>query len=422
MYLRSGKNFSSYIRSTLIVLVFSATGMSEALALPSFARQTGEACDACHVGAYGPQLTAHGMKFKLGGYTESDGKDGHIPLAAMLIENYTHTAKDQDPPPEDLSKNNNLALQELSGFVAGKLYDGFGAFAQVTYSDIDKATALDNTELRYATETTLLGQEGTFGVTVNNNPAMQDPFNTLPAWRFPYTSSDLAPGPEAGPLLDDMIAGTVMGVTAYAQLNNGVYAELGNYSSLSNNFLGTVNVDPGPEVNGLAPYWRVAYFKDKRAYSYSVGVVGMSAELRDRNASGAGDKFADYGIDGHYQFLGNRMNIFSVNGSYLHEARTVADEKSNLDQLNIAGSYYYDKSYGGTVRYFSTADDSSAKLDTTGLMLQADWSPFGKESSWQAPLANLRLGLQYTEYNKLNGVSSNASDANTLMAFAWASL
>lgn len=395
----------------------------DALALPSYARQTGEACDSCHVGSFGPQLTAHGMKFKLGGYTDSDGKPGHLPLAAMLIANYTHTAQDQDPPPDDFSKNNNVAMQELSGFIAGKLYDHIGTFTQITYSGVDKVTALDNTDIRYARETTLFGQEGTIGVTVNNNPSMQDPFNTLPAWRFPYTSSDLAPGVEAGPLLDDMIAGTVYGITVYSQLANGMYAELGNYASFSNNFLDVINVEQGQEINGLAPYWRVAYFKDNRSASYSVGVHGMSAELKDHGASGAGDKYADYGVDGHYQFLGNRMNIMSVNGSYTHEARDVAAEKSNLNQLNVAGSYYYDKSYGGTLRYFSTTDDSSAKLDSNGWMLQADWTPFGKENSWQAPWANLRLGLQYTIYNKLNGESGSvAGDANTLMGFVWASL
>ena len=55
-------------------------------------------------------------------------------------------------------------------------------------------------------------------------------------------------------------------------------------------------------------------------------------------------------------------------------------------------------------------------------MLQADWTPFGKEESWNAPWANLRVGLQYTMYNKFEGDSSNASDYNTLMAFIWASM
>ena len=42
--------------------------------LPSFARQTGSDCAACHVGGYGPQLTPYGIKFKLGGYLDSNGK------------------------------------------------------------------------------------------------------------------------------------------------------------------------------------------------------------------------------------------------------------------------------------------------------------------------------------------------------------
>ncbi|MBL8446093.1 MAG: hypothetical protein JNJ44_01630, partial [Zoogloeaceae bacterium] len=36
-----------------------------AQAVPSFARQTGQECAACHVGAYGPQLTPYGIKFKI---------------------------------------------------------------------------------------------------------------------------------------------------------------------------------------------------------------------------------------------------------------------------------------------------------------------------------------------------------------------
>ena len=42
----------------------------------------------------------------------------------------------------------------------------------------------------------------------------------------------------------------------------------------------------------------------------------------------------------------------------------------------------------------------SNRPDTRGYMLQADWTPWGKESSWGQPWANLRLGLQYTGYRK----------------------
>lgn len=402
----------------LMLMMLSLVAASNAFALPSFARQTGESCDSCHIGSFGPQLTPHGMKFKIGGYTESDGKPGHVPLAAMLIETYTHTRADQDPdvdgsPTAGFSKNNNTVMQELSLFLAGKWFENVGSFAQATFSGVDKKTSLDNVDIRYASDK-LLGENGTFGVSLNNNPGFQDPFNTLPGFRFPYVSSDFGPAPGAGVLLDDGVSGQVFGATAYAQMANGLYAEFGGYHALSEGFLKKVKLDPTAEVRGFAPYWRLAYFKDRKSEAFSVGLVGMSAKARDYAHTFSAEKFSDVGIDAHYQLLGNRMNIWSINGAYIHENGPV-----DVNQLNVAGSYYFDKTYGATVRYFSV---SVPDASSNGWTLQADWTPFGKESSWQAPWANLRLGLQYTMYNKLDGDSSNASDANTMMAFAWLSL
>ena len=402
----------------------SVAGVGEALALPSFARQTGESCDSCHVGAYGPQLTPHGMKFKIGGYTESDGKDGHVPLAAMVVGTFTQTKKAQIPAPNHFDENNNTVMQELSGFLGGKLYKNVGAFAQATYSGVEEKTALDNVDLRYATETTLLGQQGIFGVSLNNSPTVQDPFNTLPAWRFPYVSSDAAPAME-GETLFDTLAGTVGGATAYAFLSNGFYAEIGDYQSPWHSAMKKVNIDAEKKITGAAPYGRVAYFQDVRRYSYSAGIVGISASLRDFGATGPSDKYSDFGVDGHYQFLGTRKHIYSVNGSYIRESRTLDTAEPAMSQklnaLNLTGSYYFDKTYGATVHYFNTSSDES-DLESSGVTMQADWTPFGKEASWHAPWANVRVGLQYTMYNKLNGDSDNASDSNTLVGFVWASL
>ena len=218
------------------------------------------------------------------------------------------------------------------------------------------------------------------------------------------------------------VAGTVWGITAYTQMHNGIYAELGGYKSFSESFLDNINVEPGQKINGLAPYWRLAYSKDMHKQVFSVGLVGMFAKLRDYGTSGPDDKYTDIGIDGHYQFLGTRKHIISVDGSFINESQNIAGEdKTHLNQFNLAGSYYYDKSYGGTMRYFNTTGINGT-ADTNGLMLQADWTPFGKEDSPYAPWVNLRVGLQYTLYNKLNGDSSNASDGNTIMAFVWAAL
>jgi hypothetical protein len=52
--------------------------------------------------------------------------------------------------------------------------------------------------------------------------------------------------------------------------------------------------------------------------------------------------------------------------------------------------------------------------------------PFGKAESWGRPLANLKLGIQYTIYTVYNGggqnydgFGRNASDNNTLFLYAW---
>src|SRR5215469_18203908 len=63
-------------------------------AVPSFARQTGQPCATCHVGAFGPQLTQFGREFKMNGFVWNDGKS-HVPLAGMLQASFTHTSADQ---------------------------------------------------------------------------------------------------------------------------------------------------------------------------------------------------------------------------------------------------------------------------------------------------------------------------------------
>jgi hypothetical protein len=62
---------------------------------------------------------------------------------------------------------------------------------------------------------------------------------------------------------------------------------------------------------------------------------------------------------------------------------------------------------------------TSGSPDSAGYILQADWTPFCKEASWGEPWANVRLGLQYTMYNKFDGTSDQAGDNDTTYLFAW---
>src|SRR5438552_3722869 len=58
----------SLLRASLLITAAMCV-LPKAHALPSFARQTGQRCAACHVGGNWPQLTPWGRFFKLSGYT-----------------------------------------------------------------------------------------------------------------------------------------------------------------------------------------------------------------------------------------------------------------------------------------------------------------------------------------------------------------
>ena len=132
-------------------------------------------------------MTPYGMQFKLSGYTDTDGKGDKVPLSAMAVANWTRSSKDLPTAPDHFNNNNNAALQEVSAFVAGRLSDNIGTFIQGTYSGVDRKSALDQVDIRYASNVNLGGHEGIAGVSINNNPTLTDPFNSIGQWRFPYT-------------------------------------------------------------------------------------------------------------------------------------------------------------------------------------------------------------------------------------------
>lgn len=422
-------------------------------AVPSFARQTGSDCAACHVGSYGPQLTPYGVKFKLGGYTDTDGKDGKVPLSAMLVSSITHTARDQaEAPTPHTNTNDNATVDEASIFLAGRLTDQIGAFIQGTYDGNERNTALDQMDIRFARATELAGHSVTYGLSLNNNPGVQDPFNTMSVWGFPYTGSALAFGTgDASTLINGGLEQHVTGLSAYAYLDNAWYAELGTYRSLPVNMqvrfgLGKED-DPGRLSNGTA-YWRLAYFRDQKYQAFSAGLFGLSTAIHPDRSASAVNRYNDIGVDASYQFLGNRQHIATVNTSYTHEAQTrnqllaagEAEKRTgDLNEFRLNASYTYDQTWGLAAGRFSTRGNSDNLLyadgfsqgspNTSGYVVEANWTPWGKEDSWGAPLANVRLGLQYTLYDTFNGARTNydgngrdASDNNTLFFYVWTSL
>jgi hypothetical protein len=444
--------FSNALLSALFAIPVAMLSIQPSKAVPAFAEQTGLRCQSCHVGGLGPQLTAFGRNFKANGFTMRAGSDFTLPVSAMAVASFVNTAKDQASPPADhYGTNNNLTLDEASIFIAGGIGDHFGAFSQFTYDGVGRAFGWDNLDVRAVDHLTISGSDVLVGLDLNNNPGIQDPFNTLPAWGFPYTNSDLAPGPAAATLFDGGYEMALLGTTAYAQLENGLYAEAGFYFTPGQHFLSMVGADEGPgQLDGVAPYVRLAWQKDlKNNSNFEVGAFGFFPSFYPDNDKSAGksDSYSDIGLDASYQFMGDETNVFTINTRYTHEEQDLnatqllggaARHSDTLDDFRIDGSYYWHDWVGATVQLFDTAGSRDALLyadnrtfspDSNGVRFQIDATPWGNDVSPLGPRFNMRVGLQYTLYTKFDGASRNydglghnASDNNTLRIFTWFAL
>ena len=105
----------------LVLFAIAFLGTSQAYALPSFTGQTGQPCSACHVGGFGPQLTAFGIYFKATGYTVGGGTGvwSHIPVNYQFEgPTYTQLAKARPTAPAGWNgQTNNCMSPGCSSFV-----------------------------------------------------------------------------------------------------------------------------------------------------------------------------------------------------------------------------------------------------------------------------------------------------------------
>ncbi len=429
--------------------VLLAAGASPAAAIPSFSRQTKLPCSACHTQF--PELNSFGRVFKLNGYTlrmietiESTDTTGHqdlaislMPLPSVMMQaSETYTAR-----PQPGTTNGTVMLpDQLSVFLAGAITPKVGAFIQVTYDPQSGTVGMDNTDIRYATPITLASQPGVFGLTLNNNPTVQDIWNASPAWGFPYVGSAVAPTPAAGTMVDGALAQQVAGLTAYLFWNDLVYAEFGGYRWAPQGAPALPDASVSGVVEGIAPYWRVALTRPIGSGYLEVGTYGMAAHAQPGSfvSGGPTDSYTDVALDAEYQVPVGDNNL-TVAGTWIHESRnlsasvaagTAAVASQSVNTIRARATYMVDQSYAFTVSPFATTGTADTLLyapaavggsasgspNSTGVVLQADWNP------WM----NTRLSLQYTVYTKFNGGTTNydgsgrdASANNTLYLQAW---
>lgn len=449
-------------RLILLGLAMAFALSQAARAVPSYARQTGMNCIACHTEF--PILTEFGRQFKMNGYTLSTGQTELPPISFMLQPSFTQTNSGQPGgAAPHFANNSNMALTQASAFYAGRLFGpyaeplfgstvgGFlnkiGTFTQVTYDGVAQRFGWDNVELRYADSKTLFSKTVSFGLYANNNPGLQDPWNSSPAFGFPFSGSSLAPTPGAGTLIDGGLAQQVAGIGVFARIANSFYFDFAGYHTLSTHFQYAMGVDPTGEtqVPDIAPYWRFAYEKSAGNQSFEAGVFGMAARTypgRDKTAGK--DRTIDWGFDTQYQTSFGKSDLtFMASAIYERNTWNASQQLENtlnstdhLWAIKATADYLYDKTYGGAVSYFWDTGSQdpllygeSAKGSplSDGLVLQLNWMPLNKNGGpafW--PKSNVKFSVQYVIYNRFNGTRTNydgagrnASDNNTLYVEAW---
>ncbi|MGV8057799.1 MAG: hypothetical protein AB2L12_07245 [Smithellaceae bacterium] len=142
-------------------------------AVPSFKRQAGISCNACHT--VFPELTPFGRDFKLNGYVLSKSdKSYEYPPPLSVMAQLSHTEAqglNSGIAPFDNTANNKTNLpQQASLFYGGKIYGKTGALVQLTYSGVNNNFSLDNSDIRYADNIEIGGKLFVYGVTINNGP------------------------------------------------------------------------------------------------------------------------------------------------------------------------------------------------------------------------------------------------------------
>jgi hypothetical protein len=443
-----------------------------AFAVPSFARQTGMACEACHT-VY-PELTHFGRVFKANGYLLTNlkqvrgvsGKKEELlalsqtpPLSIMVQISDTQLKGSlpdvANPAAPGLAQNGTAGFpQQVGLFYAGKIAPNFGAFLQVTYSNSSGSIGIDNTDLRFADVMVLPDSSPlTYGLSLNNNPTVQDLWNTTPAFGIPYASSNATVSPLANTAINGTFAQNVAGLSGYVFWNESVYAEVGGYRSAKQGQTNALTGAAGPldgtasnVISGVAPYWRVAYERNWERHSIEAGLYGLSIKLFPGNGvplSGPTNRFNDVAEDLQYQYISDEHQ-FSLLATRIHEKMTLdasyaaaasANPTDTLTTWRSSATYYFRRKIGGTVSYFSTTGSTDPGLYPAnapggpGVTTSANGAPDTK--GWMAevnylPWLNVKVSAQYTWYNKFNGSGTNydgagrnASDNNALYLLLW---
>jgi hypothetical protein len=360
-------------------------GIQAVLALPSFSRQTGKNCAACHLNV--GELTPAGRQFKLMGYSAGDYV---LPLSVVGVLSDTRIGSTASSANAqiNLPKNGQVIPEAASAFIAGKFYEDFGGNIKWTLNaantnplfnsqgvqngtKVGSDVFLDASEIRYTGKFLAGNQSVVLGVTLNNAPSVQDLWNTMTVNSYPYRTSGLLSAwgiGQFGPatLIDGGLNSQVTGVGVYTMVNESLYAEFTAYTPFSSSLSAVSLAGPLNRVSKpINPYWRLAYNPVRGADSFMLGTFGMVATLsNDANVPGSsGGKYTDIGFDLGYQHITD-VHSWTAQMTYITEQvnwdslavvnNNHDNSRSHLNTFKARVSYDYQRRSGANVFSFYT--------------------------------------------------------------------
>jgi len=160
------------------------------------------------------------------------------------------------------------------------------------------------------------------------------------------------------------------------------------------------------------------------------------------------DSYTDIGFDTQYQYQGDNYWI-TLRGTYIHENQHLdasfnnglsANPSNTLNSLKayaslaygndnrivLSGQYFDTWGTSDSVEYADLAScqapDTTCSPNSNGFVAELAYIPFVTSTSPIWPWANVRLGLQYTYYNKFDGTTVNAHNNNSIFLYAWVAM
>lgn len=449
---------------TVVLLFFC---IQNVYALPSFSRQTGQSCAACHL-SYG-ELTPSGRQFKLLGYSTGNYV---IPLSVTgtVSETKINNTSSSIDPSITMAKNSSVIPEDASLYIAGKFYENLGGYIKLTLNaantnplfnsqgvqtgtKVGGDTYLDASEIRYATNLIKGDHNVVVGASLNNAPTIQDLWKISPVNGYPYRTSNLLNAwgiGQFGPttLIDGSLNSQVAGISVYTMIDDSIYAEFAGYTRFSTPLqVISVSGDLNTVSSSPNPYWRLAYSHVQNENSYMLGTFGMITNLKnDPDISGSsGGKYTDIGFDFEYQHITD-THSWSTRMTYIMEqvdwnAQSVSNmnhdaNHSRLNTLKAQLGYNYKHQLGAQVFSFYTNGStdnnywtynenvSSGACNQTNSQLafcSANGSPktsgYGFELYYE-PIHYAHVALQQTFYNNFLGGSTFYDNSSGILRTA----